>query len=172
MAWNDCFSAIVNDNTKVIILGSMPGVRSLEASEYYAHPRNAFWSIIENLLNIDRGANYLLRLQQLNQNGIGLWDVYARCFRQGSLDSSIRTKTSEINDFETMLEHHPSIRSILFNGKSAEQAFLRHYHEAIDEGFLKHHRLIALPSTSPAYAAMSFDRKLLQWQKAINEALK
>ena len=169
MSFSQCFTPQVNTQTEIVILGSMPGLKSLEQAEYYAHPRNAFWPIMQRIFGINILCDYQRRLQQLNQQQLGLWDVYASCFRHGSLDSAIEKKTAQINDFESLLGCYSNIKAIFFNGKAAEKAFIHHYKAAMEQGFLQSIQFKALPSTSPAHAAMSVDDKLLLWQQAINE---
>ena len=160
MSWSLSFAAEINTDCKVLVLGSMPGVKSLEASEYYAHPRNSFWSIIEVLFHIDKMSDYQRRIAKLNRLGIGLWDVYHACEREGSLDSAIIKKTSEINDFAALFENCMHLKAIALNGVAAQKAFEKNVART-----LPHHiELLNLPSTSPAYAAMNFQEKLRRWQ--------
>lgn len=145
----------------MLILGSMPGQKSLAESQYYAHPRNAFWPIIENLFAIDREAPYRKRLQLLNASRVGLWDVFSRCYRPGSLDADIKKQDAEHNDFNGLFQRYPNIRYVFFNGKAAEQAFGKVVNMA------DYPRIVftGLPSTSPANASFSFAQKLAQWQQ-------
>ncbi len=161
MAWSKSFSPQVRGDTQILILGSMPGIKSLQDVQYYAHPRNAFWAIIESLFSISSSSEYDQRLQLLNDNFVGLWDVYAKCYRAGSLDSAIDKKTAEINNFKRLLEQFPAIHTLCFNGKAAEQAFKKQVLPLLEGQKIE---LISLPSTSPANAAISFEAKLEQWQ--------
>lgn len=145
----------------------MPGRKSLADAQYYAHPRNAFWPIMAQLFAIDPAAAYLQRLQLLNCNQVGLWDVYARCYRRGSLDSAIEKATAEINDFSRLFACFPAIDTVFFNGKAAEQAFRQKVLPYHDAGNV---RFCYLPSTSPAHAGMDFAAKLACW-RAVREAV-
>ncbi len=165
------FNYIANPRAKVLILGSMPGVISLDHQQYYAHPRNSFWPIIESLFapkegdsNLKENALYQKRLQLIKNQGIALWDVLAECQRNGSLDSNIDTKTVSLNDFASLFAYAPDIKTIFFNGKTAEKLFKQHALSKNKDLFEKF-SLIILPSTSPAYAKMPFSEKLLEWKK-------
>ena len=162
MSWSSSFDAHVDDGCRVLILGSMPGVKSLEEAEYYAHPRNAFWQIIETLFSIKRELPYQQRLKMLKGKGIALWDVYARCYRQGSLDADIDKGSAIFNDFASLFKSFPNIQYVFFNGKAAEHA----YQKMLKIVDLEHAvNYMGLPSTSPANAAMNFGQKLEQWQQ-------
>lgn len=145
----------------MLILGSMPGIASLQQQQYYAHPRNAFWPIMQALFGIEREQNYQLRLAALNNAGIGLWDVLATCHRQGSLDSAICQKTAEPNDFAALFERFAGIGHVFFNGKMAHQLFRRH---VIPDLAVEQLDLTILPSTSPANAMLGFRQKLASWR--------
>lgn len=159
------FPPVADAATRVLILGSMPGSRSLAEHEYYAHPRNLFWAFIEELFGIDRGMPYEGRLQALLARGLGLWDVLKHCEREGSLDSSIVQQTEVPNDFPALLAACPELRAICFNGQKAAQAFRRHVIPMVGPGALTGVELVSLPSTSPANAAKSREWKQLQWQR-------
>jgi len=153
------FSFEANPKAKVLILGSMPGIKSLNEQKYYAHPRNAFWSIMEELftIHLDKTQNtsfYEKRLQVLKSEGVALWDVLASCERKGSLDSA----------------YAPDISTIIFNGKAAEKIFRQSFLPN-NKDLLAGKALISLPSTSPAYAAMNLQDKKLAW-KIIRDFLK
>lgn len=154
------FDACVDSNCKVLVLGSMPGVASLEQQQYYAHRRNAFWPIMQDLFAIETRDEYLERLAALNANGIGLWDVLSSCRREGSLDSAICQKTAEINDFAGLFRKFPAIRHVFFNGKLAEKLFLRDVLPQISHVKIQ---FTVLPSTSPANASLTFEQKLAAW---------
>lgn len=165
--WAESFSPQVREDTQVLILGSMPGQKSLIDAEYYAHPRNVFWPIMEALFSIDCSVEYRQRLILLNINKVGLWDVYAKCYRPGSLDSSINKQTAKVNCFHQLLSQYQHIHTIFFNGKAAEQAFARHLSTELNLPAVK---LLTLPSTSPANARLDFAGKLQAWQ-AVKEAI-
>jgi hypoxanthine-DNA glycosylase len=155
------FPPIVGNKPKLLVLGSMPGVASLKAQRYYAHPRNAFWPIMAALFNIELEMPYQQRCRQLTSAGIAVWDVLKACHRPGSLDQHIDPATIAANDFATFLAEHQSVRAIFFNGGKAEQVFKRYVLPELDNA----PTLIKLPSTSPAHAAMRFEQKCQAWQK-------
>ncbi|MBT8086160.1 MAG: DNA-deoxyinosine glycosylase [Woeseia sp.] len=159
---NEGFAAAASRDARVLVLGSLPGLRSIAAGEYYAHPRNAFWLIVEELFAIPRSAPYHVRIEKLNGAGIGLWDVLHASRRQGSLDAKIDAASAVANDLQGFLNDHPRIELLAFNGKVAAQLFDRH----VSAGLLATQlRRITLPSTSPAHAAMTVDEKLRHWRQ-------
>ena len=142
-------------DTRILILGSFPGEASLQAQQYYAHPRNQFWRLLSSLLHEDLVAlPYAERLARLQANRIGLWDVIAACAREGSLDSAIRA--ARPNDFQSLKAQCPQLRLVAFNGKTSG----RHAAAFSAAGF----QTVVLPSSSPAHAAMNFEQKLLAWR--------
>ena len=150
-------------NARILILGSMPGMQSLQQQRYYAHPRNAFWSVIGALFEVPRELPYGERLARLRSAGVALWDVIGECRRVGSLDQKIESDSVVVNDFSGLLNACPEIDRIAFNGRMAETSFRRHvlprlapHHAGIDR--------IALPSTSPAHAAMRLEQKIERWR--------
>ena len=151
---------VVGASTRLMVLGSFPGVASLRAGQYYAHPRNHFWPILAALWHVDLPAlPYAERLQHLLARGLGLWDVYARCEREGSLDSAI--EQPQLNDLTGLTRLAPQLRAIAHNGGESARA-MRH-----TQGLgLAVHRL---PSTSPANASWGFDRKLAAWRHVFEE---
>lgn len=157
-----CFAPVATYDARVLILGSMPGVRSLEAGQYYAHPQNAFWRIMASLLDFDPALDYARRLEALTAHGIALWDVLGRCQREGSLDAAIRASSLEANDFAAFLRKHQLIEAVFFNGATAARVWQRHVAAQLSPDLLpaKSQRL---PSTSPAYASMPFAAKLEAW---------
>jgi hypoxanthine-DNA glycosylase len=148
----------------------MPGVASLDALEYYAHPRNAFWPIMQVLFGIERTWPYARRCAALTGEGIALWDVMASCVRPGSLDASIDPTSVRVNDLEGLLARHDSIQTVFLSGRTAEQAFRRHVGPRLGRR-ADDLRLVGLPSTSPANAGWSFERKLEAW-RAVADALR
>lgn len=164
------FPPVVPAHPKLLILGSMPGVRSLELGQYYGHPRNLFWPFMGELCNIPPELPYATRIARLLQTGIALWDVLHRCTRPGSLDADIAPHSEESNDLAGLLDTHPGIRAICFNGKKAEQAFHRHVRPQFPAPLLDRFTLLPLPSTSPANAALSRAEKLARW-RAITQFL-
>ena len=156
------FAPVENPNANVLILGSMPGEASLRAGEYYAHPRNHFWRMMGALIELDPESPYEQRIGALKCSRIALWDVLQSCTRVGSLDSSI-DKASQIgNDFESFFARHAKITHVYFNGSAAEQIFRRKALPVLKN--LPHLVYLRLPSTSPANASFSFERKLDAWK--------
>lgn len=165
MARIHSFDPIADESAEILILGSMPGQASLDAGQYYAQPRNAFWEILEELGLPDRKAPYDERVRALKSARIAVWDVLRSCTREGSLDSAIERDEQIPNDFQTFFRAHPSISRVFFNGAKAEACFNRHVARGIDNDSIRYARL---PSTSPANARMSFENKLDAW-RAITE---
>ena len=162
------FAPVASADARVLILGSMPGVASLKAAQYYAHPQNRFWSIMGQLLGFDPVTTlYAQRTRMLTEAGIALWDVLQSCERSGSLDSAIRRETQVVNDFPEFLAAHPGILRIYFNGALAEQTFRRCVRPTLYETTTLDY--IRLPSTSPAHASLSFEDKLAQWRQIVEE---
>ncbi|SFI12011.1 DNA-deoxyinosine glycosylase [Halpernia frigidisoli] len=153
------FPAIIDKHSKILILGSIPGVRSLEKQEYYGHPQNKFWKIIFDLFNEEFSQNYTEKINLLKKNNIALWDVIDSCERKGSLDSEI--KNEEANPILELLENHQKISAIFCNGgksfKSLENILGKNFRIPI---FL-------LPSTSPLHT-ISFVEKLEKWKIICN----
>jgi hypoxanthine-DNA glycosylase len=149
------FAPIGDENTHTLILGSFPGVASLAATQYYAHPRNQFWrlvgAVIDEPLHV---LSYDERLARLIQHGIGLWDVLAACEREGSLDAAIRNASP--NDFAAFRTRFPKLRRVCFNGKTSGK-FAPVLAAA---GYAT----LVLPSSSAANAILSFDQKLRIWR--------
>lgn len=156
------FPPVIDDGTRVLVLGSMPGAVSLRRAQYYAHPRNAFWRIVGELVGFDPGDDYENRLIALRGAHIGLWDVLRSCERNGSLDSAISRDTMVVNDFKRLFASHPRISQVLFNGAKAEQVFRRLV--AAPPAYVAFRRL---PSTSPANAAVPFTAKLQAWRAIV-----
>lgn len=149
------FDPILDSRTKILILGSIPGVKSLEKVEYYGNKHNQFWKILFSVFKQENVPEcYKNKVDFLLQNRIGLWDVVQNCERKGSLDIAI--KNQEINDFDTFLNGHPKITTLLFNGKTAYQFFYKKY------GQIKGITYYVMPSTSPANT-IPFENKLNEW---------
>ncbi|MCH8160030.1 MAG: DNA-deoxyinosine glycosylase [Proteobacteria bacterium] len=170
MAMSDGFPPIARADATVLILGSLPGQRSIDAGQYYAHPQNAFWKIMSSLYGID--GSYKERCARLIEHRIALWDVLASSVRPGSLDASIQTETAIANDFARFLAVHADICLIVFNGQKAQQLFRKFVRMEDEDGLLQHIACKVLPSTSPAYAAMPFTGKLSAWKTALDGASK
>ncbi len=168
LPWLYSFPPSASAHARVLILGSMPGVASLAASQYYAHPRNQFWPILSALLQCDLVAQpYLQRLQALNDRGLALWDVLQACRRPGSLDANIAVDSISANNFQDFFQRQPLIRHVFFNGAAADRHFKQHVLRQQTLPSLQYQRL---PSTSPAHAALDFAGKLAAW-RAIAEIL-
>ena len=159
-----CFAPIARRDATTLILGSLPGRKSLEMQQYYAHPQNAFWKLMVAIFEADDSLSYKRRVQLLEANRIALWDVLAAAERPGSLDSSIVHASALANDFAAFFRAHPHIRRVFFNGRKAEQMYRRFALPKMGPGFA-HIRYECLPSTSPAHAGMTFARKLGTWRR-------
>ncbi|HEU0234157.1 MAG TPA: DNA-deoxyinosine glycosylase [Gallionella sp.] len=155
------FAPIENADARILILGSMPGDASLRARQYYAHPRNLFWRIMGELLDTDPASPYDRRIQALKSARIALWDVLRSCRRKGSLDSNIDQESLVPNDFAAFFRCHPKITHVFFNGAKAEEYYRKHVLPAAGIETIEYLRL---PSTSPANASISYERKLESWR--------
>ena len=149
------FEPLADPKAEVLILGSMPGDRSLQLQQYYAHPQNRFWHLVAELTHTEPPTNYEQKKQLLAEHKIALWDVAHQALRPGSLDSAMSNESP--NDIARFLATHPRIRTIGFNGKKAEQLYDRHFER------LPHLRYVPLPSTSPANASCRFDELCRKW---------
>ena len=156
------FPPSIDERCATLVLGSMPGVRSLAEQQYYAHPRNRFWPLMASLFGESLPADYPGRLSMLLRHRIALWDTIGRCEREGSLDSAIRH--AEANDIASLLMQYPGIRQILCNGGKAYAAFRRY-----DSSLLAREGLVvrAMPSTSPANARWTLTRLETVWGAAL-----
>ena len=155
------FAPNADSKARILILGSIPGRVSLKEARYYAHPRNQFWKILSTLLRFAPDMPYADRLLALQSHGIALWDVMHSCQRAGSLDASIEPDTIEANDFAAFFQSHTAIRTVFFNGATAQATYNKHVLPGLSALPLHYTRL---PSTSPAHAALSFAQKLAAWQ--------
>ncbi len=165
-----CFAPLIDKNVRLLILGSYPGISSLEKQEYYAHPNNVFWRIMSEIIGFDRYSDYSKKTDALSNAGVALWDVLYSCQRVGSLDSKIVSSSIYVNDFEALLRNNARIRAIIFNGAKAEQEFRKRVLPTVLP-LIESAPLIRLPSTSPAFAALSFKEKFEQW-RVIEEYLR
>lgn len=158
---NISFLPILPKVPKILILGSMPGMKSLEAQQYYAHPQNAFWKIMSKMTDVPHDADYQVRIDGLCQHHIALWDVVYTCDRPGSLDSNIVTHSIIPNDFADLFQAYLSIHFVALNGAKAFELFERF---VVKTGLLpKHISYQRLPSTSPAHAMLSRQAKQKIW---------
>ena len=152
---------VVNAATRLLILGSFPGAASLRAQQYYGHPQNHFWKILGVLWDQPLAQKpYQERLAAMLAHGVGLWDVYGACEREGSLDANIRR--GELNDFAGLMARCPALQAIAHNGGESFK-----YAKQTERLGLPVYRL---PSTSPANASWSFDRKLAAWAEVLQRA--
>lgn len=154
---------LVSGQTRMLVLGSFPGVTSLARQQYYAHPQNTFWRVLQALWPaspMPTADQYQQRVAWMLDKGLGLWDVYASCEREGSLDTAIRAP--QVNDLAGLLRSCPELRLIAHNGGES----FRHARVTRALGLPVHR----LPSTSPANASWSFERKLAAWRERVAQA--
>ena len=154
------FSPIIDSDSKILILGSVPGVKSLEMQQYYAHPQNKFWKIIFEILNEELSLDYSERIKILKKHHIALWDVIDSCERKGSLDSDI--KNEESNQIKELLTEYTNIKAIFCNGQKA----YKNLQKILGIDF--HIPVFVLPSTSPANAGVTYVEKVLSWRKILD----
>ena len=159
------FPPVIGENPRLLLLGSMPGQKSLQDQQYYAHPRNQFWPIMGEIFGAGPDIPYAQRLEILKRHHIALWDVIAHCIRPGSLDSSI--KDAVTNNFCHLFQDYPSIRYVFFNSGTAEKIYNQTVLPKLADNSITYLRL---PSPSPAYAGMRFEEKLRQWRRAFDQA--
>ena len=148
------FPPIISEDSKVLILGSVPGVKSLEIQEYYAHPQNKFWRILFELLHKDFTSNYIEKIELLMKNKIAVWDVIDSCERKGSLDTEIKNENH--HDVLQLLQDFPSIKVIFCNGQKSFKTLGKILPDDLKIP------IIVLPSTSPAYT-VPYEKKLQKW---------
>ena len=154
---------LVTDHTRMLVLGSFPSVASLARQQYYAHPQNAFWRLLQAIWPdhpMPGALHYQQRVAWMLDKGLGLWDVYASCEREGSLDTAIRQP--QVNDLAGQLRRCPDLRLIAHNGGES----FRHARVTRALGL----PVYRLPSTSPANASWSFERKLAAWREVVDIA--
>ena len=154
---SESFSPIIYSDTKILILGSLPGKKSLELKQYYGHARNRIWKILSHLTGDDIPITYEQKKELLCNNKIGLWDVAHSAHREGSLDSNIKDETP--NDIEWLMNNYGSIKVIGFNGKKSEKMFYKYFAEKPEIKY------VPLPSTSPANMAISFEDICVRWSE-------
>lgn len=161
------FAPVVSADCRALVLGSFPGVASLAAGHYYAHPRNQFWPIVAHVLGFDGLADdFARRYDGLLAHGIGLWDVIARCERQGSLDQAIRA--SQPVPLPELMQTLPRLQWLLLNGRRAQRDVRRVLPGRLPVGQGGNPvTLVDLPSTSPAHASLNLDAKLALWRPAL-----
>ncbi|WP_196592619.1 DNA-deoxyinosine glycosylase [Pectinatus sottacetonis] len=155
------FKPCVNKNSRILILGSMPSIKSLKEQQYYAHPQNRFWKLMAKLLNYRKTPeDYHDKIKMLLDNNIALWDAIASCDRKGSLDTAIQNEIP--NDFTAFLDKYKSIRTICFNGGKSYQSFKKYNEELLKK---VKYTYFAMPSTSPANARFRLDMLYEKWAK-------
>jgi hypoxanthine-DNA glycosylase len=151
-----CFPPVIRQDTRLLVLGSLPGRASLAAGRYYAHPRNLFWRLIGAAIGQElKPLDYKARLAALLDAGVGLWDTVAAAERPGSLDADIRLH--QASDLAALVAEAPNLRAIAFNGATAARIGRK---ELGDPHGLT---LIDLPSSSPAYASLVYEKKRVAW---------
>jgi len=158
------FPPVADASARMLILGSMPGKKSLSEKQYYANSNNAFWKLMGDLFGAGPELPYEQRKQRLKKSGVALWDVMASCEREGSLDSAIAPDFIP-NDFHSFFANHRNISRVFFNGSKAEHSFLKQVLPTLTAQPLEYKRL---PSTSPAHAARSYAQKLAAWRAIID----
>lgn len=156
------FKPVVDRRSRVLILGTMPGPVALAREEYYGFPGNHFWPIVIRLFGASESLTYRQKLRLLKENQVALWDTIAHCERVGAGDGQIRCVVP--NDIPALIRRYPGIQVIFLNGRLAEKLYRKHAAPKIGLP------TCTLPSTSPAHAAMSFQRKLAAWRAVKREA--
>lgn len=156
------FPPILGPAPRVLVLGSMPSAASLREQQYYGHPRNAFWPIMARLFDWPADWPYPARCAALATHGVALWDVIARCTREGSADAAIDTASVVVNPIAALLRDQPTIKAMVFNGGTAAREFRRRIKPKLDAEALAlaQHQL---PSTSPAMASLTLAQKTAAW---------
>ncbi len=162
MANCQSFLPQINKNSKILILGSMPGIKSLEEQEYYAHHQNRFWKLLGLLCSKKdlHTSSYKVKIQTLLDNNFALWDVIKLCKREGSLDSNIQDEVP--NEINELLAKYPNIKVICLNGNKAYSAFKKYFPD-----ILKNYKCFKLPSTSPANARFTLEDLYNEWGKVL-----
>jgi len=163
------FDPIAAWDARVLVLGTIPGRQSIAMSQYYAHPRNAFWFILEQLFEAKPGFDYEARTAMLKAAKVALWDVLFTAKRDRSVDSAIIAGSEVTNDFSQFFSLHKQIRAVFFNGTKAEELFRRLVLPGLPQ--VRSLPLYRLPSTSPANARLTRNGKLGAW-RAVVDALK
>ncbi|MCD9855393.1 DNA-deoxyinosine glycosylase [Epilithonimonas sp. JDS] len=149
------FPPIVDSNSRILILGSMPGAKSLQMQQYYAFPQNQFWRIMFQLFDEEFSEDYETRINLIKKNNIALWDVIESCERKGSSDTEIKDEID--NNIPELIESHPKIRTIFCNGQKSYKNLLK----ILGKDFKI--PIVVLPSTSPLHTA-KFEEKLERWK--------
>ncbi|MEO7062254.1 MAG: DNA-deoxyinosine glycosylase [Dokdonella sp.] len=158
------FTPQVGAGCRVLVLGTVPSLRSLEMQQSFAHPHNLFWPFMGTLFGAGPELAYAERIARLHAVGVGIWDVLKQCERLGSLDSAIRSSSEVANDIPALLDAYPTIAAIALNGAKAQQVFARRIAPLIEVRRLSAIGILALPSTSPANASIPRAVKLERWR--------
>lgn len=153
------FAPISKNNTEILILGTMPGEKSLQLEEYYAHSRNKFWKILSTITNEPIPGEYSEKLELLQKTKVGIWDVAHSAYRKGSLDSNIQNEVP--NDVPGFIKKHPNLKVIAFNGPKAESLFDKYFERNSDLTY------VSLPSSSPANTGFTFEALSSRWEKIL-----
>jgi hypoxanthine-DNA glycosylase len=164
------FPPQIGAGCRVLILGTVPSLRSLEMHQSYAHPHNLFWPFMGQLYDAGPQLPYAARIARLHEVGIGLWDVLRDCQRRGSLDSGILARSEVANDIPALLAAYPTIRAIALNGAKASQVFARRIAAHVEPARLAQLAILALPSTSPANASIPRAIKLQRWRELLQQS--
>jgi hypoxanthine-DNA glycosylase len=155
------FPPISNSEARILVLGTMPGEKSLALNQYYGHGGNQFWKIMFECFNIPYSEDYNEKKQLLLDNRIALWDVLQFCEREGSSDNNIKAEIP--NDFDSFFKDHPKIKTVLFNGNNAKEYYEKHI--GLDES----KQSWVLPSTSPMNTWMTREEKMVEWKTLIDK---
>lgn len=163
---NKCksFKPLIDNNSKILILGSMPGVKSLEEQQYYAHPQNRFWKVMGSICNEPKLSelDYEIKLKILLNNNIALWDTIKSCKREGSLDSDIQNEKP--NDIRKLLKKYPNIQTICLNGNKSYTAFKKYFPDLLEK-----YNCLKMPSTSPANARYNLNLLIKEWLRVVQK---
>ena len=154
---------VLPEGLRILILGSLPGDKSLYEQQYYAHPRNLFWPVMARLLNFPVDSDYRSRLDFLTQAGIGLWDVIEKANRHGSLDSAIAGNSIKINSLTELITVSSQLELVVLNGRKAENLFMTKIWPWLTATKQQSLKVSGLPSTSPANASIPRETKIQVW---------
>ena len=157
-----CFAPIIDKRSKVLILGTMPGPTALKKQEYYGFSGNHFWKIIQKFFDVEKLLTYQEKIQLIGHERIALWDVFGSCERTGAADNAIQN--TRLNPILELLRKYPNIQTILLNGRTSEKTFHTHFKSIATPAYY-------VPSTSPAHAGLSFEKKYQLWKSALTKAL-
>ena len=153
------FPPISNAETEVLILGTLPGDRSIELGEYFAHPRNRFWKIIAAITHNPLPESYSEKVALLHRTKIGVWNVCHKADRKGSLDTAIQNEVA--NDLSAFIANHKKLKLIAFDGKKAEALFNKYFSKSSDLTY------IPLPACSPANARFNLEALCDKWAEIL-----